>query len=176
MAVKTNQEIKRRKKAEKKAKVDKITNWFMINLAWGVFGFIVLRYLEGPLMNDWDDFMTGEIGPVKSFLGTLAICLGVLAVLLLALRVVLNYKEIKFFKTKSRVLNYGIFTAVVAAVVYYLSAYNRIRQFIVGIFPSLVNMDTSFWITGALTYAIGIYLVGAFIYTAVRVALIERKK
>ncbi len=176
MAVKTNQALKKQRKLEKKAKVDKITNWFMINLAWGIFGFIILRYMHNPLMTDWDDFVTGDKGPVKTTLTVLAVIVGIVAVALIVLRFVMNKKDIKFFKNKSRVLNYGIFLAVVALVLAYLGSWNLVRLFMVDMLPFLGKLDTSFWISGGLSYAIGIYLAVAFIYTAVRVAIIEKKK
>ncbi len=169
MAVKTNQALKKQRKLEKKAKVEKITNWFMINLAWGVFGFILLRYMSNPLITDYDMSL-------RDTLGVLGIIAAVIGVALIALRVVLNYKQIKFFKKKRRVLNYGIFTLVIAAVLIYLQNYVDVRNVVCEMIPSMRRFSTYFWITDGLSYAIGIYLLGAFIYTAVRVAIIEKKK
>ncbi len=169
MAVKTNQELKKQKKAEKRAKVDKITNWFMINLAWGIFSFIILRYLQNPIMTDYDN-------TVRNVLGILGIIIGVAAVALFAIRATLNYKELKFVKNKNRVLNYGIFTAIVAIVLVYLKFYTNVRNVVVAILPFTQSFHTNFWITNGLSYAIWGYLLIAFIYTAVKIALIEKKK
>ena len=183
MAVKTNQALKKQKKLEKQAKVDKVTNWFMINLAWGVFGFIVLRYMSNPLMTDYENTF-------KAGLGKFAIFFGIVAVLLLVWGILGKCKVLKDDKQSKdicaklargskRAFNYGIFTVVVTAVFYYLSVYNEVRYFILNKFAWLY--DTPFqlqewWTTNGLSYAIGIYLLGAFIYTAVKIAIIEKKK
>jgi len=72
MAAKIDQ-TKRQKKLEKRMKVDKVTNWFMINLAWGVLALILLRYMENTIM----------IHPEKMLIP--AIFFGVIAVVLFVL-------------------------------------------------------------------------------------------
>lgn len=193
MAVKTNQLLKKQKKAEKKAKIDKITNWFMINLAWGIFGFIILRYMSNPIATDYNEFIDGQevVGPVKSFLGTFAIILGIIAILLLVWGLLTKFNVIKcpanpksavkkLFANSQRFINYGVFAAVLTVVTYYLSIYNKVRMYVLNAFPSLWESTTfstqEFWISGGISYAIGAYLLVAFIYTAVKVALIQKKK
>ena len=191
MAVKTNIELKKQRKAEKKAKVDKITNWFMINLAWGVFGFIILRYMSNSLMMDYDP-VTGEMDGFKNLLGKFSIIFGIIAIVLLVWGILTKFNVIKcgsnakkcvkkLFSNPQRFINYGIFTAVLTLVLYYLSIYNKVRYYAIMNYPSWVGPETSFyaqefWTTGGLSYAIGIYLLGAFIYTAIRVLIIEKKK
>lgn len=181
MAVKTNQALKKQKKLAKQAKVDKVTNWFMINLAWGVFGFIVLRYMSNPLMTDYENTF-------KAGLGVFAIIVGIVAVLLLGWGLLGKFNVLKaddsnktvakFAKGSKRAFNYGIFTAVLTVIVYYLSVYNEVRYFILNKFTWLYETPfqlQEFWTTNGLSYAIGIYLFGAFIYTAVKIAIIEKK-
>lgn len=208
MAVKTNQELKRKKKAEKKAKVDKITNWFMINMAWGVLGFIVLRYMSNSLIYDYNA-ETGAMDGFKAGLGKFAIVLGVLAIILLVWGILTKLNVVKssdrtkpclkkLFSNPQRFINYGIFTAVIAVIAFYLSVYVKARagflglinpDFITGALPTsgfwasgfgmaLYNVisDQEFWATTGLSYAIGLYLLIAFICTTVKVILIEKKK
>ena len=46
MVAKANQEIKRERNRAKRAQIDKATNGYMINLAWGVLVIILLRFVE----------------------------------------------------------------------------------------------------------------------------------
>lgn len=156
MAVKTNQELKRQKKAVKKAKVEKVTNWFMINLAWGVLGFIVLRYMEQSIITP----PNGMYIP--------AIIFGVIAAALLVLGLT------KVIKNKNRAIHYAVFSAIVAIICLYFNFYPSIRN----TFPSLISIlrTSQWWTTNLVSLGIGVYLVGAFIYTSIKVAIIEKKK
>jgi len=183
MAVKTNQNLKKQKKMEKKAKVDKLTNWIMINLAWGVAGFLALRYISNPLMTDYDETF-------RSALGIVAIIFGVVALLLLGWGLLTKYGVIKSkpeskptfakaVKASKRFVHYGFFTAVVAIVVYYLSIYHKVRIFVLDLIPALRGTffeNQEWWTTNGLTYALVAYMVVIFVYGAIKMALIERKK
>jgi len=208
MAVNKNQELKKQKKAEKQAKLDKITNWFMINLAWGVFGFIVLRYMSNSLINDWD-IETGEMDTFKALLGKFGIVFAIIAVILVVWGILTKFNVVKLSanakpilkklcSNSQRFINYGVFVAVLAIVAHYLSIHVMVRNevlkminpevFITGVTPttgfwssgfglklySLVY-DQKFWATDGLSFAIGLYLVIAFIYTVVKYILIEKK-
>ena len=207
MAVNKNQELKKQKKAEKQAKLDKITNWFMINLAWGVFGFIVLRYMSNSLLFDYDP-VTGEMDTFKALLGKFGIVFAIIAVILVVWGILTKFNVVKLSanakpilkklcSNSQRFINYGVFVAVLAIVAHYLSIYVQVRteflrminpDFIMGALPKagfwasetglkLYNVvyEQEFWATGGLSYAIGLYLVIAFIYTVVKYILIEKK-
>ncbi len=151
MAAKIDQ-TKRQKKLEKRMKVDKVTNWFMINLAWGVLALILLRYMENTIM----------IHPERMLIP--AIIFGVIAVVLFVLG------GMKIIKNKSRAFNYGIFTAVAAVFSLYLTYFARIR-YALGAFG-----DTRWWMSWGPSLAIALYLLGAFIFTAIKIARIEKNR
>ncbi len=156
MAVKTNQELKRQKKAEKRAKVEKTTNWFMINLAWGVFALIAMRYMEQSII----------IIPNGMYIPAIIFAVAAVALLVLGFT--------KVIKNKSRAVNYAILSAVAAVVCLYFNYYHLVRNAL----PSLraILTTSQWWTTGLVSVAILVYLVAAFIYTAVKIALIEKKK
>lgn len=151
MAAKIDQ-TKRQKKVEKRMKVDKITNWLMINLAWGILSLIILRYLETTIM----------IYPTRMLIP--AIGFGVISVALFVLG------GVKVIKNKVRAFNYGIFSAVAAIFCLYLTFFAKIR-YALGAFG-----DTRWWMSWGPSLAIAVYLLGAFVFTAIKITKIEKSK
>ena len=168
MAVKTNQDLKRRRKMEKRAKVDKAANWFMINMAWGVLGFLILRYLENSLIMN--------MVATQNVMKVVAIIIGVGAVVLAVLGFASKSGTIKCIKNSKRAFDYAIFSAVVAAVALYLGFYHNVRNVVISVLPFLGSLQSGWWTTDALSILIGIYLVAAFVFTAVKIWVIEHKK
>ncbi len=157
-AVKTNQTLKRTKKLEKREKIDKATNWFMINLAWGILAIIVLAGIQNKIM----------ITPKKAFIP--AIIFAVVAVGLFVCG------KLKVLKNTKRVNDYAWFSAVITLVSLYIGLYTKIRVIAGGLIPSLLNVDSRVWVGQAPITLIGIYLVVAFVVTTVKIATVERKK
>ncbi len=145
-------QTKRQKKLEKRMAEDRLTNWLMINLAWGIFSLIILRYMENTIM----------IYPDRMLIPT--IIFGVISIALFVLGAT------KVIKNKSRAFNYGIFSAVAAVFCLYLTYYNIVRNF-------CGQIGTTYWWTSwGPSIAILAYLVGAFICFAVKMAKIQKTK
>lgn len=152
MATKTNQKVKREKKMAKRAKIDKITNRFMINLVWGIVLIIVMLYMQDVLFTRWQIMKYPAI---------------VFAVAAVALFVC---GKLNVIKNKTRAYDYSIFMAVLAICSCIIAYYHKIRL-VVG-----TGLDSRWWVLWgpiALTLA---YLVFSFIWTVVSIAIIERKK
>lgn len=152
MAIKTNQKLKREKKVEKRSKIDKITNRFMINLVWGIVLIIVLLYMQNVLFTRWQIMKFPAI---------------IFAVAAAALFVCGKFNVIK---NKTRAYDYSIFMAALAICSFIIAYYHKIRL-VVG-----TGLDSRWWVLWgpiALTIA---YLVFSFVWTVVSIAIVERKK
>lgn len=151
-AAKINQNLKREKKLARKAKIDKATNRFMINLVWGIVLIIALLYMQNVLV----------INP-----GIMKIPAIVFAVAAVALFVC---GKLEIIKNKGRAYDYSVFTAVLTVGSLIIAYYTKIRL-VVG-----TGLDSRWWVTWAPVTLIVAYLVFAFIWTAVTVARAERNK
>lgn len=151
-AAKTNQDLKREKKLAKRAKIDKATNRFMINLVWGIVLIIALLYMQNTLM-------------VNS--GAMKIPAIIFAVAAVALFVC---GKLGVIKNKGRAYDYAIFTAVLAVGSLIIAYYTKIRL-VIG-----TSLDSRWWITWAPVTIIVVYLVLAFIWTVITVARAEKNK
>lgn len=149
---KTNQNLKRVKKMAKRAKIDRITNRFMINLVWGIVLIIALLYMQDMLLIKWQVMKYPAI---------------VFAVAAVALFVC---GKLRVIKNKSRAYDYSIFTAVLAVCSFIMAYYHKIRL-VIG--TSLDSRWWTIWGPIALTLA---YLAFSFIWTVVSIAIVERKK
>lgn len=152
MAAKMNQNLKREKKAEKRRKIDKITNWFMISMSWGILLIIVLLYMQNILVAN----------PGVLIIPGIILALGA-AVLFVC-------GKLNVIKNTSRAYNNAIFTAVLAVGSFLIAFYPKIRL-VVG-----TGLDSRWWVTWAPITVILVYLAVAFVLTAVGVARVERKK
>ncbi len=157
-SAKTNQNLKRARKIEKRATIDKATNWFMINLSWGILAIIILSGIQNKIM----------VNPKSAFIP--AIIFAVLAVGLYVCS-----KAIKALKNPKRFFNYSIFSVVIAVVSLYIGLYPQIRNFAGGLFPSLLDLDSRIWLTRGPITLIGVYLLVAFVLTAIKIAKVEKK-
>lgn len=149
---KTNQKLKREKKLAKRTKIDKITNRFMINLVWGIVLIILLLYMQDVLVFNWQ---------IMKFP---AIIFAVAAVALFACG------KLGVIKNKSRAYDYSIFTAVLAVGSFIIAYYHKIRL-VVG-----TSLDSRWWVIWGPVSLILAYLVFAFIWTVVSIAIVEKKK
>ncbi len=152
MAAKMNQNLKREKKAEKRRKIDKITNWFMISMSWGILLIIVLLYMQNVLVAN----------PGVLIIPGIIFALGAIALVVCG--------KMNVIKNTSRAYNNAIFTAALAVGSFLIAFYPKIRL-VVG-----TGLDSRWWVTWAPITVILVYLAVAFVLTAVGVARVEKRK
>ncbi len=163
MAVaKSNQEIKREKRREKRAVLERLTNWYMINLSWGIVGIVALRFVENGYSS------ADTILQMPTIMKVIA---GVFAVLAVALFIC---GKTKVLKNTSRCYNYGIFTAVIALVSLEIGFYNKILLLLRNM--KIMIADSRWLVSWGFIAGIIVYLVLALIWTGIRIAMIEKGK
>ncbi len=164
MVAKMGQEIKRERNRIKRAKIDTITNRYMINLAWGVFVIILLRFVE----TGYSSADTVLIMPtlMKTLAGVFAV--GGVALFVCGKLNIANRKGVFF--------GYATFTLVLALGALWIGFFNNIRNFFVGLNPALANIDSRWWISRGLITVVAVYLVITLIWTTVKIAMIEKGK
>ena len=164
MVAKMGQEAKREKNRLKRAKIDSTTNGYMINLAWGVFVIILLRFVETGYLSA-DTVLTMPV-LMKTFAAIFAaVAIGLFACGKINLA---NHKK-KFYR-------YCAFSAVLAIGSLWIGFFNDIRNFFVGINPAIANVDSRWWISRGMITIVAIYLVVTLILTTVKITLIEKGK
>ncbi len=159
---KSDVELKRCKRREKKEKIDKLTNWYMINLSWGVVGLIALGFVESA-------FSGLYINTVPTVMKVLAALFFVFAAVLFALG------KTNVIKNTKRANNYAIFMAVVGLAALWIGFYAKIRNLVVGIIPSLGYLRSEWWYACSIRYVLVAYLVVAFIVITIRTTIADRK-
>lgn len=163
MVAKINQDIKREKKRAKRASIDKATNGYMINLAWGIFLIIILRFVESG-------YSSGDTVLMMPVL--MKVLAGVFAALAVLLFVFGNKNK----KYKSRLFGYGFFAAALALGSLWIGFFPQIRMFLGSINESILNIDSRWWISRGPIILVAVYLVVTLVLTAVKIALIEKGK
>ncbi len=140
---------------------DKLTNWYMINLSWGVVGILILQFINMGYKN---------ISMLPYMQIIMWVLFGVLAV---AGVVVYALGKKGIIKNSSRATNYAIMLGVSALVGLWLALYNKIRVILEEILKVISRNEgfsvTSYWNVYIPMTAIGIYLVIAFIYYIVNI-------
>lgn len=163
MSAKINQTVKKEKKLAKKAKIDKATNKFMINLSWGIFVIILIRIIE-------NGFTGSSVIVMPTIMKVIAAVFAVVAIGLFVCG------KMNVLKNKQRVYDYAIFAVALTVGSLIIGFYSKIRLVAGGISPQLLNIDSRWWFSWGLIVAVVAYLVVMFIWTVVRIALIERNK
>ncbi len=159
---KSDVELKRNKRREKKEKIDKLTNWYMINLSWGVVGLIALGFVESAYGGLY-------INTVPTVMKVLAALFFVFAVVLFALG------KTHVIKNTKRANNYAIFMGVVGLASLWIGFFAKIRNFVVGIIPALASLRSEWWYAWSIRYVLVAYLVVAFIVITIKTTLADRK-
>ncbi len=159
-----SQEAKRERNRLKRAKIDSTTNGYMINLAWGVFVIILLRFIESGYMSA-DTVLTMPI-LMRTFAGLFAASAIGLFVC----------GKLNLANCKKRFYGYSAFALVLAIGSLWIGFFSYIRNFFVGINPSLANLDSRWWISRGMITIVAIYLVVTLIMTTVKITLIEKGK
>ncbi len=147
---------------EKRAKIDKATNRFMINLSWGLLGILCLRFVE-------NGFLGSAAASMPTVMKVLA---GVFAAIAIALALCGKYRV---FKNTARTFDYSIFAAVVCVVSLFIGFYAPIRLFLGGISERLLSIDSRWWISRGPITLIVVYLIVDFLWTAFKIAKFEHK-
>ena len=163
MVAKMNQDIKRERRRAKRAEIDKATNGYMINLAWGIFLIILLRFVE----SGYSSGNTVLMMPV--LMKVLAGIFAVGAVLLFVF-------GSKSKKAKSRFFGYGFFAAALALGSLWIGFFPQLRMFFGNLNADILNIDSRWWISRGPIVLIAIYLVVTLVLTTVKIALIEKGK
>ena len=152
---KNNDRITRRERNEH------LTNWYMINLCWGIVGLFVLILIYYGY-NNVKTILTMQ--PMMWVLTGL-FAAGTVAIWILG--------KTGVIKNKKRADHYTIFLAVCLLAALWLALYNRIRPIMESCARTILNRPnltvSSYWNVWLLMIAIGIYLVVAFIYYVVKV-------
>ena len=163
MAISNNDvELKRKKRMEKKERIDKLTNWYMINLSWGVVGLIVLGFVESA----YNGLYINSVPTVMKVLAALFI---VLAAVLFGLG------KANVIKNTKRATNYSIFMAIVGLAALWIGFYAKIRTLVIGIIPALGSLRSEWWYAWSIRYILVAYLVVAFIVITVKTAMADKK-
>ncbi len=163
MSAKLNQTAKKEKKMAKREKIDKATNKFMINLSWGILVIILIRIIE-------NGFTGSAVLVMPTVMKVLAVVFALIATGLFVCG------KMSVLKNKQRVYDYAIFTVALTVGSLIIGFYSKIRLIAGGISPQLLNVDSRWWFSWGLIVGVVAYLVVMFVWTFVRIALIERKK
>jgi len=156
--------LKREKRRAKKERIDKLTNWFMINLSWGVLGLIILGFIESAYSNV-STVLTAPI-VVRILAGVFFVCGAVMFGLFKAGKI----------KNADRAKNYSIFLGVLTLISLWLGFWVQIRNIVIAVIPALANLRSEWWYVWSLRYLLVAYLVVAFIVVTVKTTLAEKGK
>ena len=161
---KSDMMAKREKRRAKKERIDKLTNWFMINLSWGVVGLIALGFVERAFSNPATVLLAPNV------MKWLAAVFFVLAAVLYLLG------KSGVIKNKKRARDYSVFLAVLTLASLWIGFFAPIRNVAVAIIPALKNLRSEWWYVWSLRYILIAYLVVAFIVVTVKTTLAEKGK
>ncbi len=164
MVSKTNQELKRERKRVKREHIDKTTNRYMVNLAWGILVIILLRFVETGYSSSNTILQMPTI--MKSFAGVF----GTLAIGLF----VCGGKNL--LGKKSVFLGYATFALVLALGSLWIGFYASIRNVVGELMPAMLNIRSDWWYSKGPIVIVVAYLVVTLIWTAIKVSLIEKGK
>lgn len=146
------------KKISKKEQNERLTNWYLINLTWGVVGILALLLISKGYNN---------AGTILSMQPMMWILTGVFALGSIVLFAIGKTKG------SARISHYSIFSGICALVALWMALYNKIRPLLESAIRALLSNPaltvSSYWNVRIPMIAIGIYLVVAFIWFAIKV-------
>lgn len=151
----SNEKMTRRERNEH------LTNWYIINLCWGVVGFLVLLGIRQGYRS------TASILYMQPLMWVLTALFAVFAIVLFVLA--------KTGKVKNalRAKHYGWFMAVCAMVGLWFALYNKIRLVMESCAQALLSRPeltvSSYWNVRIPMIGIAVYLIIGLIYFAVKV-------
>ncbi len=164
MVAKASQNIKKEKIRAKRARIDSITNKYMVNLAWGIFVIILLRFVESGFMS------VDMISSMPTTMKVFAVIFGVIGAGLLVCGKMNVLEKGKTFN------GYGLFALVMALGSAWIGFYAKTRNILGNIKPALLNLDSRWWISWGPIIAVVVYLVVTLVITIIRVAMIDKEK
>lgn len=157
-------ENKRERRRAKREKIDKLTNWYMINLSWGVLCFIALGIVE----NLYGSASTVLTAPLTMKIVGLVLAIASIAVFVLG--------KTGVIKNTKRANHYSIFLGVAALVSLWIGFYAVIRSAVITVIPALANLRSEWWFAWGFRYLIAIYLILGFIVISIKTALASKGK
>lgn len=153
---------KLRRRQERISRQERLTNWYMINLSWGIVGIIALLIM-GSLYRS-----SKILVYMQSVTWALTAIFAVAAIAVFALG------KAGKIRNASRAVNYSIFLGVCAVGALWLSLYNRIRPLIESAARAILRNDAisvaSYWNIRIPIIAIAVYLIIAFIIYTVKIS------
>ena len=154
------------KRALKKKQEEHLTNWYMINMCWSIFGIIALFIVQRVYAMASN---SGKIVPYEISLWSIAGAAVIGAVVLL----VLGAKGV--IKNKKRAQNYSIFLFIVAAASAWIVLWRvQIRAIVAKIFgPTSFLYTGSFWGIYLLMLGCVAWIVVAFVIYLFKAAKIK---
>ena len=145
---------------EKGIKAEKLTNWYMINLTFGVLAIIVLLILR-------------KLYRTQSTLLYMQTAAWIItAVFAAAAIVIFVLGKTGIIKNFGRARNYSIFMLFCALGGLWLALYNKLRIPLEKVVQAITRNPgqavSSYWNIYLLMIAVAAYLIGAFIYYVIR--------
>lgn len=148
-------------KKQKINKKEQLTNWYMINLCWGIVGLIALTTADKGYKN---------VNTLLHMQTVMYIFTGVFAAGAIALFAIAASNKAKNIK---RLKNYGFFSLICAFVSLWLALYNKLRPIIEKCIQGITNNASftvsSYWNIKIPIILIIVYLIAAFIYYLIKI-------
>lgn len=149
---------KKQQKMTKHERNEHLTNWYMINLSWGIVGILGLVAIYRGYRN------MNLLLHMQTIVWVLT---GIFAAGTIALIVIGKIKN------SIRANHYAILTAACTVVSLWLAFYNKLRLVLENVSRTLLGNPnltvSSYWNVWIPMIGIGVYLVAAFIYYLIKV-------
>lgn len=158
MATPEQQKKMAEKKQQRKIKHEKqehLVNWYMINMCWGIFAIILLKFID-------NGYLSGStVGIMNPFMWTVTgvLAAGAVAVFILG--------KIGIIKNSKRANNYTVFLGISAIGSALVVLYPQIRTALMPMIPALSSVHSS-WRVYWMMLAIVLYLLIALVYYFVK--------
>lgn len=150
---------KKQQKMTKHERNEHLTNWYMINLSWGIVGILSLLAINRGYRN---------IDLLLHMQSIVWVLTGVFVAGTIALVIIGKIKN------SARVNHYAILTGICTLVGLWLALYNKIRPVLENVARTLLGNPnltvSSYWNVWIPMIGIGVYLVVAFIYYVIKLA------
>ncbi|MEE1012993.1 MAG: hypothetical protein U0L92_01585 [Clostridia bacterium] len=150
---------KKQQKMTRHERNEHLTNWYMINLSWGIVGILALLAIKHGYQN---------INLILKMQPIVWVLTGIFAAGTIALVILGKVKN------STRANHYAFLTGACTFVSLWLAFYNKIRLVLENVARTLLGNPnltvSSYWNVWIPMIGIGLYLVVAFIYYAIKLA------
>ncbi len=147
-----------KKKMTQKERNERLTNWYLINLTWGITGIIALLLISKGYNK------ASTILAMQPMMWALTAIFAIAAIALFS---------IGKAKNSARISNYAVFSSVCGLVALWVALYNKIRPLLENVVRTVLSNPnltvSSYWNVRIPMIAIAIYLIVSFIWFAVKV-------